>query len=228
MFSIIRRTKINNFVRKFSNQPPKKSRVNEANLKSAYLLAGLGIFILGVSYASVPLYKIFCQVSGYGGTTQVADEQKAREIRPVKDSKLLTVYFTSNTHDTLPWTFKPIQNNIRVQPGETALAFYNVKNNSKNNITGVATYNVYPPKAGIYFNKIQCFCFEEQRLQGNEELEMPVFFFIDPEILDDPAMKTVNHITLSYTFFKTDEEINDEEKNSKKTLKEKEIPEEKK
>ena len=106
----------------------------------------------------------------------------------------------------MPWKFKPTQSEVKLIPGETALAFYTVTNTSDKAITGVATYNVHPPKAGLYFNKIQCFCFEEQRLQPHEEIDMPVFFFIDPEIVNDPALKNVHSITLSYTFFKTDEE----------------------
>ena len=105
----------------------------------------------------------------------------------------------------MPWIFKPQQTEVVLTPGETALAFYTAKNRTQSSITGVATYNVFPPKAGIYFNKIQCFCFEEQRLRSEEEIDMPVLFFIDPEFLDDPAMDSVNSITLSYTFFRTGE-----------------------
>lgn len=145
-------------------------------------------------------------MTGFGGTTQVATEEMSRAIVPVEGGKIIKVYFTADVHDTMPWKFKPTQREVRVIPGETALAFYTVKNTKDFPITGVATYNVHPPKAGLYFNKIQCFCFEEQRLDGQEEIDMPVFFFIDPDFVDDPAMENVNHITLSYTFFKTGEE----------------------
>mgnify|MGYP003386195397 CR=1 FL=1 len=118
----------------------------------------------------------------------------------------MTVSFESTIPDTMPWTFTPTQNNVKIIPGETALAFYTAKNNSDKAIVGVATYNVIPSKAALYFNKIQCFCFEEQRLEPGEEVDMPVFFFIDPEILDDPALSNINNILLSYTFFKTAEE----------------------
>jgi cytochrome c oxidase assembly protein subunit 11 len=118
----------------------------------------------------------------------------------------LTVSFESTIPDTMPWTFTPTQSNVKIIPGETALAFYTAKNNSDKAIVGVATYNVIPSKAALYFNKIQCFCFEEQRLEPGEEVDMPVFFFIDPEILDDPALSNINNILLSYTFFKTAEE----------------------
>lgn len=113
------------------------------------------------------------------------------------------------------WQFHPSQREVKLIPGETALAFYTVKNPSDKAITGVATYNVFPPKAGLYFSKIQCFCFEEQRMGPKEVIDMPVFFYIDPEFSKDPAMDAVTDITLSYTFFKTGEEevepVEDEE-----------------
>lgn len=190
--------------------------MDEDNLKMGYYMAAVAMTVFGISYASVPLYKVFCQMTGFGGTTQVADEKKSKAIKPVEGGKLIKVYFSANVHSEMPWKFKPTQREVRLIPGETALAFYTVKNSAKYPVTGVATYNVYPPKAGLYFNKIQCFCFEEQRLAANEEIDMPVFFFIDPEIVDDPAMENVNNITLSYTFFKTgEEEIEDEEDNNK-------------
>lgn len=180
--------------------------LGDNHAKVAYYIGATAVFVFGLSYASVPLYKVFCQVTGYGGTTQRAGESKVVTVKPVDGGKVLRVDFTSNVHSEMPWTFRPTQRNIKLVPGETALAFYTVKNNSDRAITGVATYNVFPPKAGLYFNKIQCFCFEEQRLLAGEEIDMPVFFFIDPSFVDDPAMKSVNIITLSYTFFKTGEE----------------------
>ena len=176
-------------------------------MKVAYVAAAVAMTVFGVSYASVPLYKVFCQVTGFGGTTQVADEKKAKAIKPVEGGEIVKVYFMSSVHSEMPWKFVPTQKEVRVVPGETALAFYTVKNTANHPVTGVATYNVHPPKAGLYFNKIQCFCFEEQRLSAHEEIDMPVFFFIDPEMVDDPAMENVRNITLSYTFFKTGEEL---------------------
>ena len=139
------------------------------------------------------------------------DDSAASIVEPVSGAKVIKVDFTADVHSTMPWKFKPTQREVRVLPGETALAFYTVRNPTPKGITGVATYNVYPPKAGLYFNKIQCFCFEEQRLGGREEIDMPVFFYIDPEIVDDPAMQNVQNITLSYTFFKTGQEDDEEE-----------------
>ncbi len=200
-------------VKRFSsNRGSQKSKgMDDSNMKVAYYSAAVAMTIFGVSYASVPLYKMFCQVTGFGGTTQVADEKKANSVKPVEGGEILKVYFMANVHSEMPWTFKPTQNEVRVVPGETALAFYTVKNTADHPVMGVATYNVSPPKAGLYFNKIQCFCFEEQRLGAHEEIDMPVFFFIDPEMVDDPAMENVRNITLSYTFFKTGEELPDKE-----------------
>lgn len=149
---------------------------------------------------------MFADCKGFGGTTRRVDELKAVSVKPVENGKVIKIYFTSNVHSNLPWSFIPTQRSVKVIPGETALAFYTVKNSSDKAITGVATYNVYPPKAGLYFNKIQCFCFEEQRLEPHEEIDMPVFFFVDPDIVNDPAMKSITSITLGYTFFKTGEE----------------------
>lgn len=181
-----------------------KQQQESEHMKVAYYMGAIAVFIFGLSYASVPLYKVFCQMTGYGGTTQRADVNKV--VEPVPGAKVIKVDFVANTHSTMPWKFKPTQNEVRIVPGETALAFYTVTNPTDKAILGVATYNVFPPKAGLYFNKIQCFCFEEQRLGPHEEIDMPVFFFIDPEICNDPAMDNTTSITLSYTFFKTGEE----------------------
>lgn len=117
-------------------------------------------------------------------------------------AKPITVRFAASTSDSLPWKFVPQQREVSVVPGETALAFYTAVNNSDEPVVGVATYNVTPAKAGAYFNKIQCFCFDQQRLRANEEVDMPVFFYIDPSFEDDPQMDPVKDIVLSYTFFK--------------------------
>ena len=128
--------------------------------------------------------------------------ERAKQLTPVAGARPVTVRFTASTSDSLPWKFVPQQRAVRVVPGETALAFYTAENKSDEPVVGVATYNVTPAKAGAYFNKIQCFCFDQQRLRANEEVDMPVFFFIDPSFEDDPQMESVNDIVLSYTFFK--------------------------
>ena len=189
-----------------STRPPKQRGIDESNRVMAYYLTAFATFVFGLAYASVPLYKMFCQMTGFGGTTQKSDEKKAALIKPVPGSKVVRVIFAGNVHSELSWKFVPTQREVKVVPGETALAFYTVSNPTDRAITGVASYNVFPPKAGLYFSKIQCFCFEEQRLGSKEEIDMPVFFYIDPDFVKDPSMENVNTITLSYTFFKTGEE----------------------
>ena len=171
-----------------------------------FLLYGLAtvVGVVGGSYAAVPLYKIFCQATGFGGTVQKASEVRARTLTPVENGRVLKITFNADVSDVMPWKFRSSQKLVTVVPGETALAFFKAKNLSDKPITGVATYNVTPMRAGIYFNKIQCFCFEEQRLMPNEEVDMPVFFYVDPEFLKDPFMDGIKQITLSYTFFRTD------------------------
>ncbi len=238
----------------------------ERNIKIASYAAAIVVGALGATYASVPLYKLFCQATGFGGTTQRvtlkewAEQQDRREesgnskisqalwdkligmsnvpkemlpkskgsfshgrgaktwtdeeaaarlasLKPMTENgRLITVRFDSTIGDVMPWSFVPAQLDVKVVPGETALSFFTARNHSDKAITGVATYNVHPPRAGLYFNKIQCFCFEEQRLLPGETVDMPVFFFIDPEYADDPQLSRVNNITLSYTFFQTDED----------------------
>ncbi|KAJ7317901.1 hypothetical protein JRQ81_004063 [Phrynocephalus forsythii] len=170
-------------------------------------LAAVVVGMAGLSYASVPLYRLFCQVSGFGGTTQEASSEKIEKMVPIKD-RVIKVTFNADVHATLNWNFRPQQTEIYVVPGETALAFYKAKNPTDKPIIGVSTYNVVPFEAGQYFNKIQCFCFEEQRLNPHEEVDMPVFFYIDPEIDENPNLLNVNLITLSYTFYEAKEGSN--------------------
>ena len=151
---------------------------------------------------AVPFYKMFCSMTGFGGTTQETTMEQARAMVPVKGAREIKITFTSTTSSSLAWKFYPQQKEIKVIPGETALAFYTAKNESDEPSVGVATYNVTPQKAGLYFHKIQCFCFDEQRLKSREEVDMPVFFYIDPSFLEDPSMLDVTQIVLSYMFFK--------------------------
>jgi len=245
---------------------------NQRNVKVASYAAAVVVGALGATYASVPLYKMFCQATGFGGTTQRvtltewAEDNDKREksgkskmsqalwdklidmsnvpkdmlpkskgstahargaktwtdqeaadrlasLRPVKNGRLITVRFDSTVGDIMPWSFVPTQLDVKVVPGETALSFFTATNHSDKAITGVATYNVHPPRAGVYFNKIQCFCFEEQRLLPGETVDMPVFFFIDPDYAEDPQLARINNITLSYTFFQTDEDDDEDGEN---------------
>jgi len=177
------------------------------NGRTALLLFVVVGGMVGLSFASVPLYRLFCQVTGYGGTTQLSENTE-----PVKISdRTIKVRFDSNTSPKLPWRFKPVQKEMTVRLGEQALAFFEAENMSDTKITGQATYNVTPYKVGPYFNKIACFCFDEQVLMPGETASMPVQFYVDPEIFDDPNTREVKTITLSYTFFRSENEDNPEQ-----------------
>ena len=184
-------------------------------------LAALAIGMVGVTYASVPLYRMFCQATGFGGTTRrrtledKLSEQSAlpESVKTAAANREVVISFNADVAEGMPWRFVPTQKSVKVKPGETTLAFFTAKNRSDGDITGVATYNVQPNKAGSHFNKVQCFCFEEQRLRAGEEVDMPVFFYLDPEFASDPAMVDVNDVMLSYTFFRSDDfdELEEEE-----------------
>lgn len=168
-------------------------------------ITAAGVGMIGLSYAAVPLYRLYCQASGLGGTAVAGhDADLVETMKPVKE-RVLKITFNADRHASMQWNFKPQQTEIFVVPGETALAFYRAKNPTDKPIVGISTYNVVPFEAGQYFNKIQCFCFEEQRLNPHEEVDMPVFFYIDPEFDEDPRMARVDTITLSYTFFEAKE-----------------------
>ncbi|XP_042528140.1 cytochrome c oxidase assembly protein COX11, mitochondrial [Dipodomys spectabilis] len=168
-------------------------------------VAAAAVGMLGASYAAVPLYRLYCQTTGLGGSAIAGHaSDQIENMVPVKD-RIIKVTFNADVHASLQWNFRPQQTEIYVVPGETALAFYKAKNPTDKPIIGISTYNVVPFEAGQYFNKIQCFCFEEQRLNPQEEVDMPVFFYIDPEFAEDPRMVNVDLITLSYTFFEAKE-----------------------
>ncbi|KAG2208292.1 hypothetical protein INT47_006148 [Mucor saturninus] len=192
--------------RLYASHQQKTQGEQRDNTSGGMYAASIFIAMVGVTYAAVPLYRLFCANTGFSGTP-VIDPSRFGAERLVPqdkgDRKRIRITFESNTSDSLPWTFKPEVREVYVVPGESALTFYKAKSKAKEDIIGVATYNVTPYRAGSYFNKIQCFCFEEQKLQPGEDVDMPVFFFIDPDFLDDPLMKDVNTITLSYTFFNT-------------------------
>ena len=162
----------------------------------AVVLLGVAGGMAGLAYASVPLYQLFCQVTGYGGTTQVADRAPDRVL-----DRVITVRFNADVSKSLAWRFRPVQRSIDVRLGEQALAFYAARNDSSVPTTGTATFNVTPAKAGRYFNKVDCFCFDEQTLAPGTSADMPVTFFIDPKMADDRNLDDVTTITLSYTFF---------------------------
>lgn len=167
------------------------------NLAAAALLFGTAAGMAGLAYASVPLYRLFCQVTGFGGTTRVAAEAPGAVA-----GRVVTVRFDANVARDLPWRFEPVVPAVKVAVGENVLAFYRARNVSNAPITGTATFNVTPHKAGSFFAKVECFCFTEQTLAPGETVELPVSFFIDPAILKDPEAEDVGEITLSYTFFR--------------------------
>lgn len=181
----------------------------EARNKRTMLIAfGMALAMLGMGYAAVPLYDLFCRVTGFGGTTQVASESDAAMAQRLAASaggSTYSIRFDANTSRNMPWEFKPVQVTDTVAIGQRDMAFYTARNNSSVPVTGTATFNVEPEQAGRYFNKIQCFCFTEQTLQPGEEIRMPVLYYVDPAALDDPNMKGVEQITLSYTFHRASE-----------------------
>lgn len=170
------------------------------NTRLLTICATVAVSMVGAAYAAVPLYNLFCRVTGYGGTTQVgvaaADRVLDREV---------TVRFDASRNGGLPWEFAPIDRSITVNVGESALAYFRATNTSDRPITGVATYNVTPYKAAPYFVKLECFCFTEQTLQPGESIDMPVLFFVDPEIETDRRADDIQTITLSYTFFEAED-----------------------
>lgn len=185
---------------------------NRKNARVGLTLAGVVCGMIGLSFATVPLYQLFCQVTGFGGTTQVADAAPEQI-----SERVIAIRFNADVNDKLPWRFGPLQREVKVQVGENRLAFYQAKNISEKPATGMATFNVTPLKAGQYFSKIACFCFTEQRLEPGQEMDMPVSFFVDPAILEDPELDDVNTITLSYTFFRDLDDMDDPEEELKTT-----------
>lgn len=167
-----------------------------ANRRTAVLLSAIIVAMVALTAASVPLYRLFCQVTGYGGTTQAADEAPDAIVgEPVK------VSFNADVAPELGWSFRPLQRSVTVRPGEERLVFYEAINTSGRPVVGTAVFNVTPFRVGAYFNKLQCFCFEQQTLEPGERIEMAVSFFIDPAIVEDIDARTVREMTLSYTFY---------------------------
>ncbi len=158
--------------------------------------AAVAVVMFAMAYISVPIYNIFCKVTGFGGTTQEAIECPA-----AVGSRDVLIRFNSDVRQQLQWNFKAAQKSMIVKPGQCAYALYSAENTSDEPLRGMAVYNVTPVKAGKYFFKVECFCFREQLLQAGQRVSMPVMFFVDPEIENDPAMKDVDTMTLSYTFY---------------------------
>ena len=171
-------------------------RDRHKNRRVAAYASGVAIAMLGLAYASVPLYALFCQATGFGGTTQRADAAPEQA-----SEQTISIRFDANTAGSLGWSFHAEQVTMMVKVGEQNMAHYRATNISDRELTGTAIFNVTPVSAGAYFNKIQCFCFTEQTLKPGETADLPVVFFVDPAILDDPDTKSIREITLSYTFY---------------------------
>jgi cytochrome c oxidase assembly protein subunit 11 len=168
------------------------------NRRTAAVACSVILAMAGLTAASVPLYDLFCRVTGFGGTPRIAAEGSQGAAA---DAQTVTVRFNADTGADLPWRFRPLQRSLTVPVGEETLAFYEAVNRGDRPVVGRAVYNVTPFKIGGYFAKVHCFCFEEQTLQPGERVEMPVSFYVDPAMLDDPDTGEVRQITLSYTFF---------------------------
>ncbi|NNU79727.1 cytochrome c oxidase assembly protein [Halovulum dunhuangense] len=167
--------------------------------KTVATLVGVVAFMGAMSFAAVPLYDWFCRVTGYGGATNTASADSDRVL-----DQTIRIRFDASLDRDMPWEFRPAQREVEVRIGETGLAFYEAYNPTDRPIAGTASYNVTPYSAGRYFSKIQCFCFEMQVLQPGERVQMPVTYYVDPEIVNDREAKFVHTITLSYTFYETE------------------------
>jgi cytochrome c oxidase assembly protein subunit 11 len=175
-------------------RPTEKTRLGNGTVVA--ICCSFVIGMTGMAYAAVPLYEMFCKVTGYGGTTK-----RVEQASDVILDKTIKVRFDANTGPGLAWTFEPVEREVELKIGETVQIMYKARNMASSATTGQATFNVTPQAAGAYFNKVQCFCFTETTLKPGEELEMPVVFFVDPEIVNPVETKGIHTITLSYTFF---------------------------
>ena len=175
---------------------------DQANRRLGLILLGVVLAMVGASYAAVPFYRLFCQLTGYGGTPRIATSALA-VTTPV--ARTITVRFNTDVAEGLPWQFKPLQQSIDLRLGESRLALFEARNLSDQPISGLATFNVTPDKAGQYFIKTACFCLTQQTLGPGQRADMPVSFQVDPKLASDPLTEEVKTITLSYTFFRSKE-----------------------
>ena len=173
------------------------------NKRVGFVMGAVALGMVGLGFASVPLYRLFCQVTGLNGTVSRAEASEL-DYSQADSGQTIQIRFDANHRDDLPWDFRPEHPTDTATIGARDLAIFIAKNKSDHAVTGTATYNVTPAQAGQYFTKIQCFCFTQQTLQPGEQVRMPVIFYIDPKIATDPDTKTVEEITLSYTFYPVD------------------------
>lgn len=183
--------------------PPSPFDRDRRNRRTMMAMAGVGLSMLALGFASVPLYRIFCEQTGFGGTTKRASaDVQVREAV----GHTMSIRFDSNVQTGMPWQFYPEHRTDTVTVGRKDMAIFIAKNMSDRPVTGTASFNVTPSQAGAYFTKIQCFCFTQQTLQPGQEVRMPVLYFVDPKILDDPDNKDTQQITLSYTFYPVEQD----------------------
>ncbi|MCK0530288.1 cytochrome c oxidase assembly protein [Sphingobium agri] len=183
--------------------PPSPFDRDRRNRRTLVAMAGVGLAMLGLGFASVPLYRIFCQQTGFGGTTQRAAADV--KLQPVV-GHTFSIRFDSNVQPGMPWKFYPEHRTDTVTVGARDMAIFIAKNMSDKPVTGTASFNVTPTQAGAYFTKIQCFCFTQQTLQPGEQVRMPVIYYVDPKILNDPDNRDTQEITLSYTFYPVEQD----------------------
>lgn len=176
------------------------------NRQVAVAIVSVVVFMIGVSFLSVPLYSLFCRVTGYGGTPQIG----ASALPDKTYDRAITVSFITDTDKSLPWSFAAEQRNVKVKVGQTAIVSFTATNDTARPVSGAAIYNVTPDKIGKYFHKTQCFCFQEQTLNAGATAHFPVMFYIDPAILDDKSVRDVSDVTLAYTFYKADSPVLDQ------------------
>ena len=169
------------------------------NRRVGFMALAFALCMLALGYASVPLYRLFCQATGFAGTPARANEMVASQVKAVS-GKSMSVRFDSNIDPHMPWRFRPERTTVSVTIGERAMAFFEAKNLASHAVTGRASFNIEPEQAAKYFTKVQCFCFTEQTLQAGQDVRMPVIYYVDPKILTDPDTLDVEQITLSYTF----------------------------
>ena len=183
--------------------PPSPFDRDRRNRRTMMAMAGVGLSMLALGFASVPLYRIFCEQTGFGGTTKRASaDVQVREAV----GHTMSIRFDSNVQPGMPWQFYPEHRTDTVTVGRKDMAIFIAKNMSDRPVTGTASFNVTPSQAGAYFTKIQCFCFTQQTLQPGQEVRMPVLYYVDPKILDDPDNKDTQQITLSYTFYPVEQD----------------------
>ncbi|MBS7809867.1 cytochrome c oxidase assembly protein [Roseococcus sp. XZZS9] len=178
---------------------PDPATVSKRNRRVAFAAAGFVTFMVGLSFAAVPLYTMFCQMTGYGGTPMLGQAAPGAQA----DSRSITIRFNANTHPSLPWQFAPQQRSMDLRLGEEGMAFYEARNLTDQSVSGVSTYNVTPEIVGRYFHKTACFCFEDQTLEPNQRVDMPLAFWVDPRIAEDPQTRDIRTITINYTFFRS-------------------------